>query len=540
MIKIFLVEDESTIREMLRDSVPWKQYGFDFVGEAGDGEMALPMLRQQKPDVLITDIRMPFMDGLELSKQILREFPKMKIVILSGYDDFEYARQAIGIGVERYLLKPITKSALLDVLRELKEKIEQEQAQETYLDRFRQETQEYEQYTRRRFLEQVMEGRLSVHQICSRGEEMGLDLVAESYAIALFSLPQEAEQGGQQADARPAEAREAIMEFFLKYPEYLISRWNLNTYLVLVKGPAASIGQDCQRCVDFVRRQFENMGPEQDWHIAMGAPVSRLSALADSYREVSRLWAYRHILPHQHILTAKTVDILAGTGGNSGLDQLDPELVAPGILRSVLHSGEIGELPSFVEQYVHSVEEALESNAFCQFLMLSIRFSAAGFLQKLEIPQQELLDRLSCSSMLGRTVSQSELKDYMYEVLRRAMELRDSASTKQGRSLLKKAVAYVDQHYTEEKLSLNQVAQDINISANYLSAIFSQELGKTFTEYVTGKRMELARELLRTTDKRSGEVAFAVGYRDPHYFSFLFKKTQGCTPKEYRAGGKAQ
>ena len=134
----------------------------------------------------------------------------------------------------------------------------------------------------------------------------------------------------------------------------------------------------------------------------------------------------------------------------------------------------------------------------------------------------------------------NKLKDYIYEVLRRAMELRDNASTKQGRSLLKKAAAYIDRHYTEEKLSLNQVAQEINISANYLSAIFSQELGKTFTEYVTGKRMELARELLRTTDKRSGEVAFAVGYRDPHYFSFLFKKTQGCTPKEYRAGGKVQ
>ena len=538
MVKIFLVEDESTIRETLRDSVPWKQHGFDFVGEAGDGEMALPLLRQQKPDVLITDIRMPFMDGLELSKQILREFPKMKIIILSGYDDFEYARQAIGIGVERYLLKPITKSALLDALEEIKEKIEAEQAQQSYLERFRQETQEYEQYTRRRFLEQVMEGRLTVHQIYDRAEEMGVDLAAESYAIALFSLPEEDET--DQPPSRSAEAREAIMEFFLKYPEYLISRWNLNTYMVLVKGPALRIDQDCQRCIDFVRRQFAAIGAEQDWHIAMGDPVSRLSALAESYRAVSRLWAYRHILPHQHILTARTVDLLAGAGGNRGLDQLDPEKVAPGILRSVLHSGELEELPSFVEQYVLNVAEALESNAFCQFLMLSVRFSAASFLQKLEIPQQELLSRLSCSAMIGRTVSQSELKDYIYEVLRRAMELRDNASTKQGRSLLKKAAAYIDRHYTEEKLSLNQVAQEINISANYLSAIFSQELGKTFTEYVTGKRMELARELLRTTDKRSGEVAFAVGYRDPHYFSFLFKKTQGCTPKEYRAGGKVQ
>ena len=99
-------------------------------------------------------------------------------------------------------------------------------------------------------------------------------------------------------------------------------------------------------------------------------------------------------------------------------------------------------------------------------------------------------------------------------------------------------VAYIDGHFTEESLSLNQVAREVNISANYLSAVFSQEIGATFTEYVTGKRMERAKELLRSTDKRSGEVAAAVGYKDPHYFSFLFKKTQGCTPRDYRNGGK--
>ena len=124
MLRVFLVEDESTIRETLRDTVPWAQCGYEFAGEAGDGEMALPLIRQARPDVLITDIRMPFMDGLDLSRLVLREFPNVKIVIISGYDDFEYARQAIDIGVERFLLKPITKNSLMGVLGELKEKIE--------------------------------------------------------------------------------------------------------------------------------------------------------------------------------------------------------------------------------------------------------------------------------------------------------------------------------------------------------------------------------------------------------------------------------
>ena len=119
MLRIFLVEDESIIRETLRDTVPWEQYGYIFSGEAGDGEMALPLIRQTKPDVLITDIRMPFMDGLALSELVSQEFPDMKIVIISGHDDFEYARQAIHIGVDRYLLKPITKKALLEAEKAL-------------------------------------------------------------------------------------------------------------------------------------------------------------------------------------------------------------------------------------------------------------------------------------------------------------------------------------------------------------------------------------------------------------------------------------
>ena len=106
MLRVFLVEDESVIREGLRDKIPWEQYGFQFVGEAADGEMALPLIRKLKPDVLITDIKMPFMDGLSLSEMVKEEFPRTRIIIISGYDDFEYARQAIVVDVDQYLLKP--------------------------------------------------------------------------------------------------------------------------------------------------------------------------------------------------------------------------------------------------------------------------------------------------------------------------------------------------------------------------------------------------------------------------------------------------
>ena len=538
MLRVFLVEDESIIRETLRDTVPWSQYGYSFAGEAGDGEMALPLIRQVKPDVLITDIRMPFMDGLALSELVSREFPEMKIVIISGYDDFEYARQAINIGVDRYLLKPITKKALLNALEELKEKIEGERANRSHLAQFHREAEEYEQYTRRVFFERVVAGQLSVQEIYESAAKLDIDLRAQCYTIAFFSvLPEPA--GSAEAYSEPgARLRDALLEHFLKYPEYILLRWNLTTYAVLLKGETAQMEELTRRCVDAVRSQYALHAPEQNWYVAAGRPTQRLSALPACFEEVSRLWACRYILPRQHVLTADTVSFLTGTGSDCQLDQLDAGKVDPAILSGVMQSASAQEIPSFVDEYIRNVEEALSSKPFCQYLMLSVRFTAARFAAALGVNQREAFAPLTCLELVGRNVTAADLRGYLSAILLRIVELRDQASSSQFRSLLKQAVAYIDSHFTEESLSLNQVAREVNISANYLSAVFSQEMGATFTEYVTSKRMDRAKELLRTTDKRSGEVAAAVGYRDPHYFSFLFKKTQGCTPRDYRGGGK--
>lgn len=536
MLRVFIAEDERIIRETLRDTVPWTKYGYTFAGEAADGELALPLIREKRPDVLITDIRMPFMDGLDLSRLVLQEFPQTKIIIISGFDDFEYARQAVGLGVDRYLLKPITKNDLITVLGEVREKIESEQAQMNYLAQFRQEAQEYEQYARRNFFEQVVAGQLSVQQIYENAEKLDLDLRAQSYAIALFSIPPEKDPlpGGYSAPL--AQARDDLVAHFLKYPEYILFRWNLTTYAVLIKGDSDKMAGYTRRCIDSVGTQHEAHEGQRGGYVAVSSPTQRLSALPQCFEEVSRLWAYRHIAPQQHILTPDTAALLTGAAGTQSLFELDAGAVDPALLAGVLHHAGAEEIPGFVAEYIGRVAPALDSAPFCQYLMLSVRFTAARFAASLSVDQQELFDGLDCLDLVGQTVTRGQLCHYMTTILRRAVLLRDNAAGRQYRTLLKQAVAYIDAHFTDEDLSLNRVAQEVNISANYLSAVFSQEIGATFVEYLTSRRMELARTLLRTTDQRSGEIAAAVGYRDPHYFSFLFKKTQGCTPRDYRAG----
>ena len=535
MLRVFLAEDETIIRETLRDTMPWAQCGYTFVGEAGDGEMALPLIQQTKPDVLITDIRMPFMDGLALSKLVLQEFPQMKVIILSGYDDFEYAQTAIGLGVERYLLKPITKSTLMTVLQEVREKIQGERAQQNYLAQFRQEAQDYEQYARRRFLERIVAGQLSVQEIYEQAEKLDLDLRAQVYDLALVSAVRESSNTETYSE-QGARIRDEMVSYFLKHPEYILFRWNLTSYAVLLLGRQENMEAIVSRCVNKVRQLYQTFGPELSWYVAVGTPTRRLSALPGCFEEVSRLWAYRHILPEQHILSAETVKTFTGTGSDHDLSGLDMSKISPAMLTGVLQNASAQEIPSFVDEYIHSLEEALESGPFCQYLMLSARFTATQFVEGLGVEQREYLSGLGCLGMVGQQISVEDLKRYLSDILLQAIKLRDRVTGSQYSGQLKQAVRYIDEHYRCEDISLNRVAKEVDLSPNYLSAVFSQEMGTTFVEYLTARRMEKARELLRHSDLRSGEIAAAVGYKDSHYFSFLFKKTQGCTPRDYRGG----
>jgi len=535
VLKVFLAEDESIIRRTLRDNVPWEKYGYSVVGEASDGELALPLIRQTKPDVLITDIRMPFLDGLELSRMVLQELPGTKVIIISGYDDFEYARRAISIGVEQYLLKPVTKSNLLGALDEIREKIESERSQSSYLARFHLEAQEYEQYARRRFFEQIVFGQLSEEEIYAEAAQLELDLNAQRYTIAFFSVPPAPfgpAQGYSECDAR---VQEAILEHFLKRPEeYLLLRWNMNTCAVLIKCSEDSFDGCVHSCIDAISTQYRSCSPEPDWYVAVGPMVCRLAELPSCFDKVARLWSHRYIVPTQHILTAEALAPLAGTG--SRIRSLDVTRISPSILLGAIRSAGVDELQGFVEQYIESASVGLDFKPFWHYIMLNVRYTALQYALTLGVTKADFLAELPPLERVAQITGEAELSDFIYKVLLAAVNLRERTSSNRSHGVLAHALRYIDENYTQENLSLNRVASQINISPNYLSAMFSQEMGCTLTEYITSRRMEKAKEILRTTDMRSGEIAFALGYRDPHYFSFLFKKTQGCTPRDYRAG----
>ena len=161
MYSVFLVDDEPILLEGIRSKIDWESIGINFVGEATDGEIALSMLQELKPDILITDVKMPFMDGLELAAAIKKIQPWIKIIILSGHDEFDYAKKAISIGVEDYLLKPFTASEVIESVKKVTEHIDLERAQLSSISRMKEELKSRNKLIQKEFLNNLVHGSLN-------------------------------------------------------------------------------------------------------------------------------------------------------------------------------------------------------------------------------------------------------------------------------------------------------------------------------------------------------------------------------------------
>lgn len=294
------------------------------------------------------------------------------------------------------------------------------------------------------------------------------------------------------------------------------------------------------RCLENVDRICHPAEGVLDWYVALGEPVERLSLLAECYGKVSHLFAYRFLMPQAHVFTGETVGRYMPVKEEGGrIRDIDPAKMDAELIRDFLLRGVKDEVADFSENYLLAVGEALQSAMFRNYLTLHAYFTVVSYVESLGCDKEEFLRLLNDRGLTPEgQYNVDAMPDYLCGLIEGAIELRDRESDNQSRRILKKALSYIEENYSQESLSLNTVAGEVNVSANYFSAIFSQAMQVTFVEYVTGKRMDKAKKLLRQTQMHTGEIAVEVGYKDPHYFSFVFKKTQGCTPREYRVGGR--
>ena len=536
MIKIFLVEDEIAIRKGIKNSIDWEKEGYEFVGEAGDGELAYPMILKTKPDILITDIKMPFMDGLQLSKLVRKELPATKILILSGYDEFEYAKEAIKLQVAEYLLKPISSAKLLDVLAQVKEVIRQEQEEKELIKKYKEDMKENRELEKERFLNQIITQNLSLAQILETGESLGMDLSAPLYNILLLKIT---ENGGKQETYAEIESAldtlSGVFSFRRGVDEWLF---------LLTADDAEKMERRIESCRKTVRQITEKTDPPVEYFGALGNPVERLREIKNSLKEAEKKFAFQYLKKWNQILEIPVRDV--GLSENPQTEKKENEELLISsvqvdklnhkIIENFIHTGLRREVSNFVDDYFMSLgEKSVQSLMFRQYVAMDFYLAAVAFLERLGFSSKELVERCGDLKEMEQVIQTIEqTKEYIKKVLDATLECRESVSRKRYSDLLKEAVSYIEHHYEEEDISLNQVAASVNISPSHFSTIFSKEMGETFIEYLTNVRMERAKQLLRSSTMKTAEIAYAVGYKDAHYFSYLFKKVQKCTPREFR------
>lgn len=514
MKKVMLVDDEILIRESIRDSIDWKKEGFLYSGDAPDGELALPIIEEQVPDILITDIKMPFMNGLELTSVVRKRFPEIKIIILSGHDDFRYAQTALRLGVEDYCLKPVSATDLIQMLRAVSAKIDEEL-------RLKQK----HTYTPDKLYADLCGGLINTGDAIKAADQLDLQIMAPYYAAIILSLvPSLDESDFAQTHIQTAEL---LLESTLKeYPElFYFRRSRTETVIILKDILTDQISARIDVLIQVLELKSTDLGLKLS--VSCGGVHERLQGIHLSFQEAEDDMMFKKLSrQNKEALIEASID-----------HSPDSVLLDRNRLIDFLKLGTPQEAPSFIRQFASGLNEISWNSMYAYYLINDITLelvqtakltfrSAGNHAEMIQELQKQI-----------RSISKvEECLDYFLGLLERLWEWRSEGSDKYG-ELIEKVKLYIRENFHNDQLSLHETSKLIGVSSSHLSKVFSQETGQTMTEYLTATRIGKAKELLKTTRCKTFEIAFQVGYSDQHYFSNLFKKITAMTPMEYRKHG---
>lgn len=533
MLKVFLVEDEFVIREGIKNNVDWKANGYEFCGEASDGELAFPMIQKLKPDIVITDIRMPFMDGLILSRLIKKEMPWIEILILSGYEEFEYAKEGIQIGIAGYLLKPISGEELLKEVNNLSVKIKEKNQEREIRKKYEKEMEENFLKARKDLFQYLVTGEKSVAELLEMADNLSIDLSSLWYNIVLIKI-----QSMNHADR---EYSDSLVEIEEKLKQ-LEDKDCVLTFDRNLEGKAFLFKADTKEELEKIQNNYIDKAKEilmNYRHVryfgGIGEPVNRLRELPFSFEKASHAFAHRYLVKESLFVNSNETDKRRYLENEEfNISNVNPKQLDRGKILEFLKLGESTEVIYFVEEFFKGLGiHVMKSNLFRQYITMDVYFCVVDFVEGLRIDRLEIEQPDIVSGVLQ---SKESAMEYVVRIIKKAIALREKAVSCKYGDIVDEVMQYIQKNYAQEELSLNLLASHVNFSPNHLSMIFSQQTGKTFIKYLTDYRMNKAKELLRCSGKRSSVISMEVGYRDPHYFSYLFKKTQGMTPTQYRGG----
>lgn len=525
MRRVMIVDDEKLIRDGLTHLIDWESYGYQIVYCAADGKSALEYLQDHELQLILSDIRMPHFDGLEMAKMVRQMHPSVAIVFISGYDDFSLVREALQLGACDYLLKPLEPSVLIELLGKLEKELEKRTASDVEIKRLRQDAQQAIRIRKQRLLKQLLLGRMPHKQ-----EDAELLALPAQYAYGLMVaeidhfIAHNASLNAEQMSL----TRDRLWEALQAELPYDATVFELGDGIfgICALQPLNTIDAYCAA----IGEEQLVLKSSQD-HVSMfyGGHTDSLDQIPLLYQKALRKremsYAYTpHAVDKQQMSHSVT---LAGTLPNDACDAViaavqlnDTGLLHKRILELELAIGQQGGQSFLYAQVMYA-------NLFAQATRKVV--AEGGSISEVFPEPMEAYRTVSgCQSLHNATEQMERLLSAIVEY--RLMRVGGNA-----KSQIMKAKHYIDLHLADTQLSMQNVAVQFSMSTSYFSTEFHKVLGYTFTDYLILARMQRAKELLQHSQLKIYEISENVGYQNTTYFSTLFKKHYGISPKQFRA-----
>ncbi|NQX49873.1 response regulator [Paenibacillus tritici] len=549
MYKLILAEDEEDVREGIIAQIDWEEYGFEVVEQAENGREAADAIDRLLPDVVVTDIQMPFMNGLQLAEWVRSRHPNTKIIILTGYDEFEYAQKAIKLQIDEYILKPFSSRELIDVLLKVRAQIETEIAEKENVFVLSEHYRKSLPLLREQFLSSLISRRLRSAEIAEKSAEYGINLTGELFQSSVISIDYirpERTPGVQ--EVRPVSLRDTgdrNLQLFavLNIAEEICQKHEFGKVFIHRDDVVLlSVSQSPEES-DITGRTFaileeicQNVQRFLKLTVTAGAGTvcKAPSMLFNSFGDALQALDYRLILGNNRVIWIEDVE-----SRSSQMPAYD-ELAQQSLIRTI-KLGTAQELREVVDELFGGLDTAQVSTQDYQIFLLEIITSILRVAKESGSETNDFIGPgLTSLSDMNKFNNMGEARQWIITVCSRLMNTIASERQSSYKQLIDQAKEYIRSHYEESDMSIGRVCQHLHISTGYFSSIFKKEMKMTFVSYLLQIRLEAAKELLRSTELKAFEIAERIGFADPNYFSFCFRKKYGQSPKEYKNSSRGE
>lgn len=505
---VLMVDDEEEVFQVMMKKLDWKAMGYEIAGYARNGVEALEMAEEQLPDVVMTDIKMPYMDGLTLCKKLKGLYPKIKVIIFSGFDEFEYAKEAIKIEAEEYILKPINANELREVFERIKNTLDKEIDEKRNIDKLREYYMESLPVLQENFYTSLIEGRIPENQIENYITNYQIDLSGPYYVVTNMHIS----SSGQAAEAAEIDPFLRAVSVKKLVEEQLTGKWDCKTLTYL--GAIVVIAQLPK--MDAITHYTDSM----DKICKMAKRVCNASVTAGIGYVCEQMNQLQ--LSYQGAQNAVSYRVLYGNTRAINIAEIDPQENTDihweeAYIRRTFKKIKMGEsmaLEKVIEEFVQQLSGTKMSIQKYRILIMELIAEIFRFGNDNQLKMEEIFNERNVADVNMDIYSQAlqlespeALGKWLKECCGKMQRLIREDRQDTTKTFVKKAVEYVKEHYSDKELSIETICNYLNVSAAYFSTVFKKETGKTFINYLTDYRMEHAVELLITKNEKTYIIA---------------------------------